>query len=325
MPYQPPTERVSVAGLAFAVASCVLWGFLPLLFVSLAPTSAVEIVSWRIVLSLVFCAILLLATRGWARLSVILRDRASMITLTIAAVFILVNWSVYIFATLSGRVVEASLGYFANPIVTVLLGVLFLREKLRPLQWVAIATSALAVVVLAVGYGAFPWIAVALAVSFGLYALTKKRVGPRVDALGGLTVETAVLSPAAVIVLVAISVGPGLTFGAVSGAHTALLSSLGVATATPLLLFAAAARRIPLVYLGLVQYVSPILQLIVGVVLLREEMPPARWIGFGIIWLALAILTIDLLVHNSRAKAAAQRAEQRAASDGPTAAGTVRV
>jgi len=324
MPHPPATERVSVAGLTFAVVSYVLWGFLPLLFVALAPTSAVEIVSWRIVLSLVFCAVLLFIARGWGRLSVILRDRVSMITLTIAAVFILVNWSVFIFATLSNRVVEASLGYFANPIVTVLLGVLFLREKLRPLQWVAIATSALAVIALAVGYGSFPWIAVTLAFSFGLYGLTKKRVGPRVDAIGGLTVETAVLSPAAVISLVALAAGPGLTFGTISGVHTALLASVGVATATPLILFAAAARRIPLVYLGLVQYLAPILQLMVGVVILHEDMPPARWIGFGIVWLALAILTSDLLVHNARTKSSAQLADGRAATDGPTPAGKVR-
>jgi chloramphenicol-sensitive protein RarD len=246
-----------------------------------------------------------------------------MITLTIAAVLILVNWSVFIFATLSNRVVEASLGYFANPIVTVLLGVVVLRERLRPWQWVAIATSVVAVVVLAIGYGSFPWIAVTLAFSFGLYGLTKKRVGPRVDAIGGLTVETAVLSPVAVIALVAVAVGPGLTFGAISGVHTALLASVGVATATPLILFAAAARRIPLVYLGLVQYLSPILQLMVGVVILHEDMPPARWIGFGIVWLALAILTADLLAHNSRSRSGASLPGGRAADPGPAAEGKV--
>ena len=323
MPHQSATERVSVAGLAFAIASYALWGFLPLLFVALAPTSAVEIVSWRIVLSLVFCAVLLFVTRGWARFAVILRDRTSMITLTIAAVFILINWSVFIFATINNRVVEASLGYFANPIVTVLLGVVVLRERLRPMQWVAITISVVAVVALAIGYGSFPWIAITLAFSFGLYGLTKKRVGQRVDAIGGLTVETAVLSPAAVIALVAVAVGPGLTFGAISGVHTFLLASVGVATATPLILFAAAARRIPLVYLGLVQYLAPILQLIVGVAILHEDMPPARWIGFGIVWLALAILTIDLLAHNSRSQSPTRDTGGRAADPGPTAAGKV--
>jgi chloramphenicol-sensitive protein RarD len=321
---EPESDRVPLSGIAFAVSSYLLWGFLPLLFASLAPSSAVEIVSWRIVLSLVFCAILLAVTRGWARLRAIFRDRTSFVTLAIAAVFILVNWSVFIFATLNNRVVEASLGYFANPIVTVLLGVVVLREKLRPLQWVAIGISGFAVIALAVGYGSFPWISLTLAFSFGLYGLTKKRVGPRVDAIGGLTVETAVLSPAALIALVLVATGPGLTFGSVSGLHTVLMASVGVATATPLILFAAAARRIPLVYLGLVQYLSPILQLIVGVVILHEDMPPARWIGFAIVWLALGILTFDLLRNGARSPSEARSSVGRAADEGSTAAGKVR-
>ncbi|MDJ0334200.1 EamA family transporter RarD [Salinibacterium sp. G-O1] len=300
----PPTsatdDRVSRPGLAFALASYVLWGFLPVLFVSLRPAGPIEIVAWRIVLSLIFCALLISVTRGWPRLRAIVRDRATLVSLSVAGVFILVNWVVYVFASLSGHVVEAALGYFTNPIVTVLLGVIVLRERLRPLQWIAIGVSAVAVLVLAIGYGSFPWIALTLAFSFGFYGLVKKRVGPKADAISGLTVETAVLAPAAVIALLIISAAGGLTIGTQAAGHTALMLALGVATAVPLILFAAASRRLPLTYMGLVQYIAPILQLLVGVVLLKEDMPPERWIGFGIVWLALAILTVDMFASSGR-------------------------
>lgn len=301
----PAPTRVSGSGIALALASYVLWGLLPVLFFLLRPSGAIEIVSWRIALSLVFCALLLTVTKGWSRLVALLRDRAALLTLAAAAVFILVNWLVFIFATITGHVVEASLGYFTNPIVTVLLGVMVLRERLRPAQWVAIAVSAVAVLVLAIGYGAFPWIAIVLAFSFGTYGLLKNRVGGRADAISGLTVETAVLSPLALLALVVTATTTGLTVGTAGALHTALTLSVGVATAVPLILFAGAARRLPLVYLGLVQYISPVLQLLVGVVVLHEDMPPERWLGFGIVWLALIILTADMFAVRVRHRSAA--------------------
>ena len=300
----PAPSRVSGSGLAFATAAYVLWGFLPILFVSITGATAPEIVAWRIVLSLVFCAILVTVTRGWSRLIAILRNRTAMITLTAASVFILINWLVFIYATLADHVVEASLGYFTNPIVTVLLGVFFLKERLRPMQWIAIGISGIAVLVLAIGYGTFPWISLALAFSFGLYGLVKKRVGAAVDAIGGLTVETAVLTPAAIVALVVIAQTTGLALGSQGVGQAVLILSLGVATATPLLLFAAAARRLPLVYLGLVQYLAPILMLLVGVFVLHEQMPLERWIGFGIVWVALILLTVDMVRHESRQRLA---------------------
>jgi chloramphenicol-sensitive protein RarD len=293
-------DKVSGSGLAFAASSYLLWGFLPLLFFALSASGAIEIVAWRVVLSLVFCALLLTVTRGWGRLLGILRDRTAVVSLALAGAFVVVNWLIYVYASISGHVVEASLGYFTNPIVTVLLGVLVLRERLRPLQWVAIAVSAVAVVILAIGYGSFPWIALGLAFSFGFYGLVKKRVGGRADAIGGLTVETAVLSPLAVVALVVVGATSGLTFSSLGTTHTILMLSLGIATAVPLLLFAAAARRLPLTYMGLIQYLAPILQLLVGVFVAHEQMPPERWLGFGIVWLALAILTIDMFLHSSR-------------------------
>lgn len=307
-----PGEAISPSGLAFAVASYGLWGLLPIYFIAAFPTGAVELVAWRIVLSLVFCAILLTITRGWRAFAAIVRDGRSMGLLAIASVVILVNWLVYVYAALGNHVVEASLGYFINPIVTVLLGVLVLRERLRPLQWAAVGISVIAVVVLAVNYGQLPWIALVLAVSFGTYGLVKKQVGPKVDAISGLTIETAYLALPAAAALVVIGVTSGLTMGSVSVWHTVLLSLAGVVTAIPLLLFAAGARRLPLVYLGLVQYLAPVLQLLIGVFVLHEPMPAARWIGFGIVWLALIVLTVDMFVHGTRQRAAAMAATAEA-------------
>lgn len=311
-PSGSPAERVSGSGLAFAIGSYLLWGVLPILFYALRDSGAIEIVSWRILLSLVFCALLLTVMRGWPGLVALVRDRAAVGTLTLAAVLILINWTVYVFASISGHVVEASLGYFSNPIVTVLLGVILLRERLRPLQWISIGIGVLAVVVISVGYGAFPWIAVALALSFGLYGYVKKRVGPKADAVAGLAVETAVLAPLAAIALVVVQLTSGLTMAALGPVHTLLLLSLGVATAVPLILFAAGARRLPLTYLGLAQYIAPILQLLVGVVLLHEAMPLERWIGFGIVWLALIVLTVDMFLHTGRQRALAAAMAQGA-------------
>ena len=296
----PAPERISPSGLAFAVGAYVLWGFLPLLFVVLDPAGAVEIVSWRIVQALRFCLLLVTIMRRWRPFLALLKDRRAVGMLALAAAFVLVNWSVFIYATISGHVVEGALGYFTNPIVTVVLGVIVLRERLRPLQWVAIGISAVAVLVLAIGYGAFPWIALALALSFGLYGLVKKQVGPRADAVGGLAVETGILAPAAIVALGILAATGQLTIVTAGPEHAVLMSCLGIATSVPLILFAAAARRIPLVYLGLVQYLAPIIQLIIGVVILQEPMPLERWIGFGIVWVALAVLTVDMLRHSSR-------------------------
>lgn len=288
------SEKKLGTGLLFAVAAYGLWGVLPIFFLALQPAGAIEIVAVRIVLSLVFCALLLTVTRGWGRFIAVLRDRRTTLIMGLAGVLILVNWLTYVFATLNDHVVEASLGYFTNPIVTVLLGVFILRERLRPLQWTAIAISAIAVLVLALNYGQFPFIALILAFSFGIYGLIKKQVGGRVDAISGLTLETAWLTIPATIALVVIGATGALTFGTISLQHTLLMLSAGVVTAVPLLFFAAGARRLPLTYLGLTQYLAPIMQFLFGVFLLHEDMPPARWIGFAIIWVALIILTIDM-------------------------------
>ena len=289
----------------YTFSAYLLWGFLPLYFLLLAPTGPWEIVAWRILLSLAFCALLLTVTRTWPRLVAIFRQPRVLGLTVIAGLVIYVNWQVFIYGALTGHVIETSLGYFINPIATVLLAVLVLRERLRPTQWVAIGIAAAAVTVIVVGYGAFPWIALTLAASFGVYALVKKKVGPSVDAVSGLTLETLWLTPIAVAVLVIVGVTEGLTMGAAGWPHAVLLSLAGIVTAIPLLLFAAGARRVSLTTIGLLQFVAPILQFLVGWLVLGEPMPLERWIGFGLVWLALSVLTVDSILHARRTRAAA--------------------
>ncbi|MHB1234458.1 MAG: EamA family transporter RarD [Microbacteriaceae bacterium] len=295
----PPSRRTAALpdgrGLILAIAAYALWGFFPIYFALVAPASALEIVSWRVVLSLLFCAILVSATRAWRSVQDALRNRRVVLLLGLAGSLIAINWATYVITVISGNVVEAALGYFMNPIVTVLLGVIVLRERLRPMQWASVAVTAVAAVVLALGYGSFPWLAFILALTFGGYSLVKKQVGPRVDATTGLTIETAWLTPIAMITLTTIASTGGLVIGTISPLHTTLLLLAGVVTAIPLLLFASAAHRLPLSYLGLLQYLTPVLQLLVGVLVFHEPMPPQRLAGFILVWIALIILTVDML------------------------------
>ncbi|MFT4228971.1 MAG: EamA family transporter RarD [Microbacterium sp.] len=292
----------TAAGALFGFAAYVLWGVFPLYFIALAPSGAWEIVSWRVLLSLAFCALLITATRTWRVLTAIVR-RPRLVALTaLAGALIFVNWTVYLVATLTGHVIEASLGYFINPVVTVLLAVVVLRERLRVAQWVAVGIAFAAVVVTVVGYGAFPAVALTLALSFGLYGLVKNRIGPAVDPVSGLTLESAWLSPLAAGVLVWVGVTEGITLGSFGAWHAVLLGLAGVVTAVPLLLFAAAARRAPLSVIGLLQFLTPIMQFVIGVWVLHENMTLERWIGFGLVWVALIVLTVDQFAHARRSR-----------------------
>jgi chloramphenicol-sensitive protein RarD len=283
------------SGLLYAVGAYGLWGFLPGFFLLLAPSSPFEIVSGRILLSLAFCALLLTVTRSWSTVVAVLRSPRLVLIMGAAGALIAVNWVVFVIAALDGQVLASSLGYFINPLFTVLLGVIVLRESLRPLQWIAVALGGVAIVVLAIGYGEVPWISLALALTFGLYGLIKKQAGPRVGALAGLTVETLWLTIPAGLVLVAIGSGPGFEVGNNGTVHTLLFLLAGAVTAVPLLLFASGARRLPLVTMGLVQYLAPVLQFFLGAFILGEAMPPERWAGFGIVWAAITLLTVDML------------------------------
>jgi chloramphenicol-sensitive protein RarD len=300
LPAGSAPSGMSSTGLVFAFSAYLLWGAMPLYFIAMAPASPFEIVAFRVLFSLVFCAILLIATRAWRSFAALLRQPRLLGVMAIAGVLIYVNWQVYVIATTTGHVIEAALGYFMNPLVTVLLGVLVLRERLRPAQWAAMGVSAVAVLVIAVGYGSFPWVSLALAFSFGLYGLVKSRVGGRVDAVGGLTLETLWLTPLAVVQLAVVGSTVGLTLTTEGTGHALILASAGIVTAVPLLLFAGAARRLPLSIVGFVQYLTPFLQFLVGAFVLHEEMPLERWIGFGLVWAALAIFSADLVAAERR-------------------------
>jgi chloramphenicol-sensitive protein RarD len=297
----PAAPALDPRGLATGLGAYLLWGVLPLYFELLKPSGAVEVVAHRVLWSLIFCAAVLSATRTWRAFGVVLRNRRTMALVATAAVLLAVNWLTFVFAALSGHVVDASLGYFINPLVTVLLAVVVLRERLRRLQWVSLGFGALAVVVITVGYGRLPWVALTLAASFGVYGLIKNRVGRSVAAAPGLAAETLVLAPVSAGYLVWLQTTGDATFGASGGWHALALAGTGIATALPLLLFGEAARRLPLSVVGMLQYLAPVLQFLIGVLVLHETMPPARWWGFALVWVALVLLTVDG-VRNQRSR-----------------------
>jgi chloramphenicol-sensitive protein RarD len=275
--------------------------------VTLGSTGSWEIVSWRILWSLVFCVGILAVTKQLRSTIAVLRDPKLLWYTLAAGVLIYINWQFYIIANLTGHIVEGSLGYFINPLVTILLGVLVLGEKLRPLQWVAIGFAAVAVTILVAGYGQFPWFAFILAGSFATYGLVKNRVGGRLNATQSLTIETAWLVPVAVVLVTVESFAGGLNFGHGDLWSTVLLIGLGPVTAIPLLLFGFAASKVPLSWLGFMQYVAPTLQFLIGVFVMNEPMPPIRLLGFALVWVGLLVLMVDAVVRNRR-QAALNRA-----------------
>ncbi len=290
------TSRTS-AGLTAGVVAYALWGVFPLYFPLLEPAGPFEIIAHRVVWSLVFCLLTLAVSRSWRRFAELWRSPRTLTLLGVAAVVLAVNWTVYVYGVNSGHVVDASLGYFINPLVTVLLAVAFLHERLRPVQWAALGLGTVAVLVVAAGHGGVPWIAVVLALSFGLYGLIKSRVGARVEAAPGLAVETALLTPLAGGYWLWLELHGTSTFAAYGGWHAAALASAGVVTAVPLLLFSAAARRLPLSVVGLIQYLTPVLQFLIGVGVQHEGMSPTRWAGFALVWIALVVLLADGARH----------------------------
>jgi chloramphenicol-sensitive protein RarD len=288
-------DKETTAGVLFGIGAYGLWGLLPLYFFVLQPAGAVEIVANRVVWSLLFCALLITVTRAWRVLGAAFRDRAVFGTLSLAAALIAVNWLTYTYGVTTGQAVEASLGYFINPLVSVLLGVFVLKETLRPLQWAAVGIGFIAVAVLTYSYGKLPWIALTLAVSFGLYGFVKKRVGPKAGAVTSLTVETIVLTPLAGATMIFLAMSGTATLASNGAAHFWLLAASGIITAVPLLFFGASARRLPMTTIGLLQYFAPLLQFVVALAVFQEAMPLERWIGFGVVWLALLVLTVDML------------------------------
>ena len=291
-------------GTVYGFLAYAIWGVFPLYFAALKPAGAWEILAHRILWTLVLCVGILAIRRDLAWSRQLLRRPRLGLGVTIAALLIAANWVIYVTAVITGRTTEAALGYFLNPLVTVALGVFVLRERLRPLQWTAVAIGAVAGLYLSIAGGQFPLIALSLAFSFAAYGLVKKRVGASLDAMHSLAAETAVLFPVAVVLLAVLVASGETTFTLDAPLHPALLLLAGVITAVPLLLFAAAARRIPLTTVGLLQFITPVLQLLCGVLLLGEHMSAARWVGFAIVWVALAVLTLDsVLARPRRARA----------------------
>lgn len=285
-------------GLLLGVAAYVLWGLFPLYWPLLEPAGAIEILAHRVIWSCLTMLLLVVLVRRTPQLREIWRVRRVRVLLTLAAAVISVNWATYIWGVNNGRVVETSLGYFINPLVTVMMGVLILRERLRPLQWVAMGIATGAVVVLTFDYGRLPYVALVLAFTFGSYGLCKKTAN--VGAVESLTFETAVIAPVALTYVVWLGAAGSSSFGSHGSGHALLFVTTGIVTAVPLICFGAAATRVSMVSLGLLQYLAPILQFGLGVFWFHEDMPAGRWVGFVLVWIALAIFTVEAINHRRR-------------------------
>ena len=277
------------SGLLFGVGAYGMWGLFPAFFPLLKPAGAVEVLAHRIIWSFVLMVVVVAAVRRLGDLKAI--TGRTWLLLTAAAALISVNWVIYVYAVNNGHVVDAALGYFINPLVSIALGLLIFRETLNRWQLGALVIAVVAVVVLTVNVGAPPVIGLGLALSFGLYGAVKKLV--RTDPRVSVGIEAAIATPFALAYVVVLQVTGHATFTGHGAGHVALMVLSGVLTALPLLLFAAAAQRLAMVSLGLLFYMTPAMQLTWGVVVGHEAMPPARWLGFALIWVALAVFTVD--------------------------------
>ncbi len=285
-------------GIVYGLTAYGLWGLLPIYWKYLQQIPATEILAHRMVWSLVFVVALLAYQRKWAWLKPALQNKRVVLTYFVAGAFLALNWGVYIWAVNAGFIIETSLGYFINPLVNVLFGFLFLGERLRPWQIAAVGVAAAGVLYLTYSYGTLPWIALTLAFSFGIYGLLKKKA--TLNSLEGFSLETALLFlPALGYLLYRDAQGIG-SFGHVDLTTTLLLALTGIATAVPLILFAAAARRTTLTALGIMQYIAPTMQFLLGIYLYREPFSQDRLIGFVLIWIALVIYTAESLILNRR-------------------------
>lgn len=276
----------------FGLGAYGIWGAFPIVFRQVENASAVEVLAHRTIWSLLLCLIFLAVLRQKFPTAVF-KCRRSLWLMSCAAVLIAANWTVYVYGVNTDRVVETALGYYLNPLLSIGLGVLVLGERLRRLQWTAVGLGAVAVGVLSWSAGTIPWIAMSLAGLFALYGLLKKHVGGSVSALAGLTTETVLLLPLAVVIMWFFQHQGTMAFGSGDVRTSVMLVVVGAFTAIPLLCFAAAAARLPLSMMGMMQYMTPTIQFLIGVLLFGEQMSPSRWIGFGIVWLALTLIAID--------------------------------
>lgn len=282
-------------GITRALFAYGIWGILPIYLWFTRPTGTLELIAWRVLLSVVFCAGVLQLTRRWSRFTALLRERRTVLLLALAGVLVLGNWLLYVWTVELNKPLEGALGYYLNPLMSMLFGMLIFGERLRPLQVMALVLAAIAVVVLIVGYGSPPWLALSVSTTFALYGVVKKAISGRVDPVAGFMLETVMVTPVAVVLLAVVIVQGSFTFGTVSLGHTVVLLLAGVITSLPLLLFASAAAKLPLIEIGFFQFLGPTLQFIAGLVLFREHMPLERWIAFAIVWAALALFVIDMV------------------------------
>jgi len=291
--------KVRSLGLLFGVSAYTLWGLFPIYWPLLKPANPLEIVSHRAVWTLVFCFIILALTKTLKSTLSLLKRPKIVAGLFLGSILISINWIIYIYAANNEHVVEASLGYYINPIVVIATGVIVLKEKMRPLQWLAVGIATLGVAVLTIDYGRLPWIALGLALSWGSYGLVKKQLG--LGALEGLSIETLLSSGFYLAYLIWLG-NSGEGHFTYSLTLTLLLIGGGAVTAIPLLLFNGSTNRLPLTLIGLLQYITPTIQFCIGVWYFHEEMPTARWVGFLIIWVALMSLAIDLVKSSSSSR-----------------------
>lgn len=285
-------------GVAYAAGAYILWGLFPIYWKNLSGVPALEILSHRIVWSLIFVIVLLAVQKktGWVKPT--LRNKRTLLIFFITASVLSINWLTYIWGVNAGYIIETSLGYFINPLVSVVLGVIFLRERLRSGQWVAIGIATIGVLYLTINYGSLPWISLTLAFSFATYGLLRKTAP--LGAQEGLALETAWMFIPAFIYLLFIERQGTAAFGHIDFKTTILLAFAGIATAVPLILFASGARLIPLSIIGLLQYTAPTIQFLIGIFVYHEEFSQTSFIGFSIIWMALIIFTIEILSHNKK-------------------------
>jgi chloramphenicol-sensitive protein RarD len=282
-------------GIGYGLSAYLIWGSFPLVIAMLSFADPFEIVVWRVIFGFAFGLAVILLTRKFSEYLSVFKQPKQLLWISLAAVVIYINWQVYVYAVADNHVLEASLGYFINPLVTIALATIFLEEKLNVLQWVAVGLGGVAVLILTFNYGQPPVIALTLALSFGIYGLAKNRLGGKVSALNSFTVETTLLLPLGIIQLVVLAGMMQIQFGYAGLVPSLGLAAYGVLTAIPLLLFGAAAKRVPLSYIGFMQYLTPTLQFLLGLLVFQEPMPAARWLGFAMVWFALSILSFDAL------------------------------
>lgn len=283
-------------GLGYGFGAYLIWGAFPLFFTLIAVVNPFEVVSWRVMMTLLVCAVIVSLTRGWSKVGSVLKKPKTFGLFALSSILLYVNWQIFVVGVVTGHVLETALGYFINPLFTILFGVIFWREKLSRLQWIAVTIAGAGVLFSAISYGKVPWIALGLAFSFGLYGVVHQRID-EVDGLTGLTVETLVSVPIGVVQIIVVSATAGLTAFSHGGTITFLVLISGVLTAVPLIMFGEAARRLPLTYVGFLQFLTPILGFIFGYFVMHEELPLGRWVGFVAVWIALMFLIADMILR----------------------------